>query len=200
MEMEDRFVEAVEKAISNLVTDFQAQPGGFRNERDMHCTLYHYLKQEYFLERNYHGTELVHAEFPTHAKYGEKRTVRGHYDLVILDPNSATTVREVPPWTTWDIYLTLVEVMIAMEVKIWVNRRDFHDDVDWDIKKLTEPKKPVKHPYYLNFVQLDFSRQKMRDHYRALQQYLIDQARCWPKLRILCVPNDSKIQPELRWL
>ena len=202
LEMEDQFVEAVEKAISNLVNDFQAQPSGFRNERDMHFALFHYLKQEYFLERNYYGTELVHAEFPTHAKYGEKRTTRGHYDLVILDPNSATTAREVPPWTSWDIYLLLVEVMVAIEVKIWVNRADFHNKVDWDIKKLTDTKKPVKHPYYLNFVQLDFNRPKMRDHYRAFQKYLIDQARCWPKLGILCVPSDSKIQPEPRqnWL
>jgi len=199
---EARFVEAVKKASSNLVADFQGQPGNFRNERDMHCALFHYLKQEYFLERNYYGTELVHAEFPTHAKYGEKRTARGHYDLVILDPNSATNVRGLPPWTTWDMYLPLVEVTVAIEVKMWVNRADFHNKVDWDIKKLTDPKKPVKHPYYLNFVQLDFSRQKMRDHYRAFQKYLIDQARYWSKLRILCVPNDREIQlePRQNWL
>jgi len=202
MEMEAQFVEAVEKAISNLVTDFQAQPGDFRNERDMHWALFHYLKQQYFLERNYYGAELVHAEFPTRMKYGEKRTARGHYDLVILDPNSAAAVRELPPSASWDIYLPLVEVMVAIEVEIWVNRADFHKKVDWDIKKLTDPHKPVKYPYLLTFVQLDFNRRKMLDHYRSFQKYLVDQARYCPKLRILCIPSNSKIQPEPRqnWL
>jgi len=153
MEMEDQFVEAVEKAISNLATDFQAQPGSFRNERQMHWVLFHYLKQEEIFQHKYFGTELLQAEFPVN--YRGKRW--GYYDLVILEPTSVSAVAELPPWATWDIYLPLVEVMVAIEVKIWVNRRDFHDDVDWDIKKLTEPKKPVKHPYYLNFVQLDFS-------------------------------------------
>jgi len=67
---------------------------------------------------------------------------------------------------------------------------------DWDIDKLTDPSNAVRQGYFLNFVQLDFSRQQMLDFYRDLREYLAEKARQWPKLRILCVPHIKGIQPD----
>jgi len=196
--MKSQFVEATEKAIAKLVADFQSNPNRFWNERDMHWYLFHHLKQDPVFLRDY-GAELIRAEFPTRALYTEgKVAARGHYDLVILDPTSATRppVSELPPWASWEEYLPLVHVLVAVEVKSWVGRTEIREKVDWDIQKLTDPRNVVKHAYFLNFVQLDFRRQQMRDFYQSLREYLVDTARHWPKLRILSVPSDITIQPK----
>lgn len=197
--MRKEFVEAIERAITHLVTDFQGQTTRFWNERDMHWYLFHHLKQDPVFIRDY-GTQLIRAEFPTRAVYIEGKVgARGHYDLVILDPTSlsSTPISKLPPWASWDEYLPLVDVHVAVEVKTWVDRAtDIDEKVDWDIEKLTDARNAVKHGYFLNFVQLDFSRQQMRDFYQNLREYLMRKARCQPKLRILCVPHDKGIQPD----
>jgi len=195
--MENKFVEAIHRATARLVADFQSQPSRFWNERDMHWYLFHNLKQDPIFMCDY-GTELIRAEFPTRAKYPD----RGHYDLVILDPASLTSppVSELLPWASWEEYLPLVEVVVAVEVKTWVDRTtDIPQKVDWDIEKLTDTQNAVKHAYFLNFVQLDFRRQQMRDFYQNLKEYLMEKAR-WhsPKLKILCVPHDKEIQHDSR--
>ena len=195
--MEKEFVEAIERAITHLVTDFQGQTTRFWNERDMHWCLFHYLKQDPLFQCGY-GTELIRAEFPTRAVYiAEKVGARGHYDLVILNPTSLSSppVSELPPWASWDKYLPLVDVLVAVEIKTWVDRTtDIAEKVDWDIEKLTDARNVVKHAYFLNFVQLDFSRPQMRDFYQNLREYLVKKAGS-PKLRILCVPHDKQVQP-----
>ena len=97
--MRKEFVEAIERAITHLVTDFQGQTTRFWNERDMHWYLFHHLKQDPVFMRDY-GTELIRAEFPTRAVYIERKVgARGHYDLVILDPTSlsSTPISKLPP-------------------------------------------------------------------------------------------------------
>lgn len=192
--MEKEFVEAVDRAISRLIVDFQGQPGRFWNERDMHWYLFHHLKQDPVFMHDY-GAELIWAEFPTRAKYPD----RGFYDLVILDPNSLTSppASRLPPWAPWDEFLPLVEVVVAVEVKTWVDRTtDIAQKVDGDIEKLTDAQNAVRHAYFLNFVQLDFGQAQMRDFHQNLREYLMGKARCRPKLRILCVPHDEGIQPD----
>jgi len=189
------FSEAMERAIARLVLDFQAQPRRFWNERDLHWYLFYHLKQDPVFLRDY-GTELIRAEFPTRAKYPD----RGHYDLVILDPASLTSppVSELMPWASWDEYLPFVGVVVAVEVKTWVDRTtDIPQKVDWDIDKLIDPQNGVTHPYFLNFVQLDFARPQMRDFYQSLRAYLTERAEHWSNLKILCVPHDKVIQPDL---
>jgi len=199
--MEKEFLEAMDRAIAHLVADVQAQPAKFWNERDMHWYLFHYLKQDPVFLKDY-GTEPIRAEFPTRATYrekGQKAFSRGHYDLVVLDPTSVTArvVRELPPWADWDVYLPHVQVVIAVEVKTWVNRStDIGGRADWDIEKLTDPQNAVGNAYFLNFVQLDFRDQHMRDFYRGLREYLMQKATCHPGLRILCVPHDRNTQPD----
>lgn len=196
--MAKEFVEAVDSAITHVVADFQGQTSRFWNERDIHWYLFHYLKQDPVFLRDY-GTELIRAEFPTRAVYiEEKKPARGHYDLVILEPSSVASppVSELPPWAPWEQYLPFVEVLVAVEVKTWVDRADIRQKADWDIQKLTDPKNAVRHSYFLNFVQMDFGRRQMRDFYQNLRGYLMENARRWPELRILCVPHDKDIQPD----
>lgn len=199
--MEKEFVEATDRAIARLVADFQVQPTRFWNERDIHWYLFHYLKLDPVFLCDY-GAELIRAEFPTRRVYTEDaKPARGHYDLVILDPTSVTNppVSQLLPWAPWEEYLPHVVVLVAIEVKTWVDRTtNIPEKADWDIDKLTDPSNAVKQGYFLNFVQLDFSRQPMLDFHRDLREYLMKKARQWPKLRILCVPHDKGIQPHPR--
>jgi len=203
--MDKEFLEAIERATTHLVADFQDQTSRFWNERDMHWYLFHDLKWDPVFQYDY-GTELIRAEFPTRAVYKEgARTARGRYDLVVLDPISVTSpsVSGLPPWAPWEHYLPLVEVSAAVEVKTRVYRsKNVGEKVDWDINKLTDPCNAVRHSYFLNFVQLDFSRKQMRDFYQDLREYLTEKAKHWPKLRILCVPHNKGVQPdpELDWI
>ena len=197
--MGKEFVEVTDRAIARLVADFQVQPTKFWNERDIHWYLFHHLKQDPVFLCDY-GTELIRAEFPTRRVYTEDaKPARGHYDLVILDPTSVTSppVSQLPPWASWEEYLPHVVVLVAIEIKAWVDRTtNVPGKADWDIDKLTDPSNAVRQGYFLNFVQLDFSRQHMLDFYRDLREYLTEKARQWPKLRILCVPHVKGIQPD----
>ncbi len=201
--MEEQFIEAVAKVIKQVVFDFQRDPSRHMNERDIHWNLFHCLKQQGVFQQNC-VTELIHAEFPTRAKYkgGEGRSARGHYDLVALDPVSlnAPAVREMSPWDPWDKYLPLVKVVVAVEAKMWwYRRKDFQKIVCWDIQKLTDSQNAVGCPYFLNFVHLNFrgrQKTKVKEYYHGLRKYLVEQAKQHPQLRILYVPSDADIQPQ----
>ena len=96
-----------------------------------------------------------------------------------------------------DEYPPLVKVVVAVEAKMWwYRRKDFQQIVGWDIQKLTDPQNTVEHPYLLNFVQLNFSRQQMKDYYHRLRKYLVEQVKQYPKLKLLCVPIDADVQPQ----
>lgn len=197
--MEKEFVEATDRAIARLVADFQVQPTRFWNERDIHWYLFHHLKQDPVFLCDY-GTEPIRAEFPTRRVYTEDaKPARGHYDVVILDPTSVTSppVSQLPCWAPWEECLPHMAVLVAIEVKTWVDRTtNIPEKGDWDIDKLTDPLNTVRQGYFLNFVQLDFRRQYMLDFYRNLRGYLMEKATKCPELRILCVPHDKKIQPD----
>lgn len=193
--MEKEFVEAVEGAVEHIINDFQNQPDRFWNERDIHWCLFHYLKLDSAFLRDY-GTELIRAELPTEAVYPEKNgTARGHYDLTILDPELATTrcLKQTR------VQAASKGVLIAVEIKMWVSRaneRNMRKSIDWDITKLTDPKNSVKHPYFLNFVQLDLTGRQVLEFFTQLRDYLAAKAR--PGLRILCLPHDKRKQPNPR--
>ena len=195
MAMDKQFVEATERAINQVVSDYQNDPDRFWNERDVHWSLFCHLKQQEVFQRRY-ATELIRAELPTLGKYGkEGRLARGHFDLVILDPDSVATeaVRNLKPWADWDVYLPLVRVLIAIEVKTWVDRLRF-DRTNWDIQKLVDPVNKVQYRYFLNFVQLNWEKTEMKAYYQKLRRHLSANTR--PKLKILCVPNDIAVQPK----
>jgi hypothetical protein len=190
---------AVKNAISQIVADFQNNPERFWNERDIHWSLFHYLKREQGIKEAY-PTQLIRAEFPTLKVFPGNKPARGHYDLVILDAESyfKPEVQNMKAQAPWGKYLELLQITVAIEVKLWLNRlrtENMANRADWDIKKLTDTPNNVQNAYFLNFVQLDFEFEYMRDYYYRLREYLSDQKKEWPDLNILCVPSDRQVQP-----
>lgn len=187
--------EIVEKAIDKVVADFQNDPERFWNERDIHWSLFHYIKQENPVEEAY-PTELIRAEFPTRKVFGDAKRARGHYDLVILNKESYQNpeVQGMKAQASWDDYLRLIQVDVAIEIKLWLyqlQNKDMEKGISWDIKKLTEEENGVKNAYFLNFVQL--THKHMKDYCEKLRNYLIVQKNKYPSLNILCVPSDTSI-------
>ena len=203
-------MKAVKKAIAMVVSDFQKYPERFWNERDVHWILFYYLKHQRVSEEAY-PTELIRAEFPTRKVFPGKKPARGHYDLVILDAESyyKPEVQNMKAQAPWKEFLELVEIAVAIEVKLWLNRlspENMAKRVDWDITKLTDKPNNIQNAYFLNFVQLDFNSEDkskyMRAYYDMLREYLRNQKRKWPSLNILCVPSEISVQPVLEdnWL
>jgi len=52
MAMDEQFVEATERAIDQLISDFQTEPNRFWNERDIDWSLFCYLKQQELFQRD----------------------------------------------------------------------------------------------------------------------------------------------------
>lgn len=195
-------IKAVENATTKLVVNFQNNTERFWNERDIHWSLFYYLKQE-LADYEKYPTELIRAEFPTLKVF---EGARGHYDLVILNAESYSTpeVQNMKSQTPWEGYLKLVEIDVAIEIKIWqarLNDADVHKLIDWDIRKLTEQPHKIEDAYFLNLVQLNFQSEYMRKYYQQLREYLNNQKNKHTDLNILCVPSDPKIQSSAKnWL
>ncbi|MFC2019034.1 hypothetical protein ACFLU4_03655 [Chloroflexota bacterium] len=185
---------AVETAISWVVADFQRNPERFWNERDIHWSLFYYMKREQVYEEAY-PTELIRAEFPTRKVFSGKKAARGHYDAVIIDAESYNKpeVQKYKAQAPWKGYLELIEIAVAIEIKLWLSRQRIEDRADWDIQKLTDKPNNIQNAYFLNFVQLNTK--PMKEYYQELRNYLIEMKRKYPDLNILCVPSDYQIQP-----
>ena len=186
----------VEKAISQVVADFQNNPKRFWNERDIHWSIFYYLKHQRVSEEAY-PTELIRAEFPTRKVFPGKKPARGHYDLVILDAESyyKPEVQNMKAQAPWKGFLELVEIAVAIEVKLWLNRLrpvNMAKRVDWDITKLTDKPNNVQNAYFLNFVQLNFKSAYMMKYYQELCDYLITKKQSG--LSILCIPSQPRVQ------
>jgi len=189
----------VKNAISHVIADFQNYPNRFWNERDIHWSLFYYIKHEQACNEAY-PTQLIRAEFPTLKVFPGNKPARGHYDLVILDAASyfKPEVQNMKAQAPWGKYLELLQITVAIEVKLWLNRlrpENMADRVDWDVTKLTDKPNNVQNAYFLNFVQLNFESEYMRDYYNRLREYLSNQKKKWPDLNILCVPSDRQVQP-----
>ena len=166
----------VKKAISHVVVDFQNNPERFWNERDIHWSLFYYLKQQRVSEEAY-PTELIRAEFPTRKVFPGEKPARGHYDLVILDAESyyKPEVQNMKAQAAWREFLEVVEIAVAIEVKLWLNRlrpENMAKRVDWDITKLTDKPNNLQNAYFLNFVQLNFKSDYMMQYRQELREYL----------------------------
>lgn len=195
--MNKEIVKAVEEAVNLVVADFQNNTTRFWNERDIHWCLFYYLKKENVVREKY-PSELIRAEFPTLNRFGNKETFRGHYDLVILDDKSCRKpeVQAMKAQTEWKEFLPLVDLTLAIEIKLWVARRQFEEIIKWDVEKLTEKPHKVLNAFLLNFVQLDFDKSHNQDYYKRLHQHLRGFKRKFPGMQIVCVPNEKWIQPD----
>jgi len=193
----------VKKVISHVVADFQHNPERFWNERDIHWSLFHYLKREQGIKEAY-PTQLIRAEFPTLKVFLGNKPARGHYDLVILDAESyfKPEVQNMKAQAPWGKYLESLQITVAIEVKLWLNRlrpENMANRADWDIKKLTDTPNNVQNAYFLNFVQLEFKSDYMNKYYHELREYLAKKKQ--PGLSILCVPSDPQVQSKSNnWL
>lgn len=194
--MEKQVIEATERVIARVVKDFQSNPARYWNERDLHWSLFYYLKKEGRIQEKY-TTEIIRAEFPTLKTFGTENPARGHFDLAILDHQSyrSPAVQNMSLNAPWQDFLELIKITVAIEIKLWLAklRRDI---ADWDIKKLTEKPNNILNAYFLNFVQLDFSRLHSKKRYEELREYLRQKKRQHSRLKILCVPSDPKIQSD----
>jgi hypothetical protein len=204
--MSDAVQAALQNAISNVVDDFQTDGERFWEERDIHWSLFHYLKQEPTCGEDY-PTQLIRAEFPTLKRFGSTKPTRGHYDLVILDANTyfSPEIQAMRAQDSWGEFLSKIEIAIAIEIKLWLTRsaaENMANRVIWDIRKLTEKPNKVHNAYFLNFVQLDFEFDRMKKFYEQLRDYLSAQKSKIPLLKILCVPSTNSVQPDPRrnWL
>jgi len=197
---------AVNNAISQVVDNFQANPERFWNERDIHWSLFYYLKNQQVIKEAY-PTELIRAEFPTLKVFPGNKPTRGHYDLVIINAvsNNNPEVQNMKAQASWDDYLKLIQIDVAIEIKIWqarINEKDAHELMDWDIKKLTDLPNNIQNAYFLNFVQLNFTSKYMMDYYSKMRGYLSSTKMKQLNLKISCVPSDRQVQPDPKdnWL
>lgn len=194
---------AVKNAVSHVIADFQDNQERFWNERDIHWSLFYYIKHEQACNEAY-PTQLIRAEFPTLKVFPGNKPARGHYDLVILDAESyyRPEVQNMKAQAPWGKYLELLQITVAIEVKLWQSRlrqEDIEELVDWDIKKLTDKPNNIQNAYFLNFVQLEFKSDYMNKYYHELREYLATKKQ--PGLSILCVPSDPQVQSKSNnWL
>jgi hypothetical protein len=93
-------VEKIESKIKTIVNHFRRRPLNYFTESDIHSYLYLAFYRDKNFSRLYptlnpvEKTILIHREFPTFFKYENKLPIvpsdkaksRGHYDLVILNP------------------------------------------------------------------------------------------------------------------
>ncbi len=184
---------SIANAVRKVISDFQANPKRFWNERDIHWSLFYYIKQERAIKEAY-PTELIRAEFPTLKVF---KGARGYYDLVVInvESNNKPEVQNMKPQASWDNYLPFIQIDVAIEIKLWLNRlqpKAMMERADWDMLKLTDTPNNVQSAYFLNFVQLDFTRDIYEAYYEQLCDYLLKQKRQFPKLNILCIPSDPQ--------
>lgn len=209
--MREQFVEATERCISQLVTVVQDDPLSYYSETDLHWRLFFLLKEDSIFGKE-QSAKLVHAEFPTIGKYSDykkdERGRRAHYDLVVWDPDSAQLVADFKPWATVSEFLQ-IKVLVAIEMKCWeynvLPTEPNHEMIDWDILKLVDDKNEVQHGYFLNFVRLDFSKERNKAHYEKLREYLGKKLHeASSNLKILCVPvserGESQRNLEQGWI
>lgn len=195
---------AIENAVSKIVIDFQSDANRFWNERDIHWSLFHYLKQEPECNEKY-PTQILRAELPTLKVFEGVKPARGHYDLVVLDSDSylRRDVQEMKAQASWQEFLESIQIAAAIEIKLWLNRmkrENMEERINWDIRKLTDKPNNIENAYFLNFVQLDFKRPHVETFYNELREYLA--ARKCLGLNILCAPSDNLFQPDHKddWL
>lgn len=124
----DLSIRLVEKALANLVKDYQSSPLDFLNEHDVQAVLYGHLRQAYEHARirldpircktkttpSFEGLPFfnpVKAEYSLDTKYSfgsQIKSMRGRVDLAILSPNQKQNA------TVW-----YQPARVAIELKLW---------------------------------------------------------------------------------
>jgi len=167
-----RLVAGIESSISELARRFRESPLDFFTESDLHSWLYHALLEIPELLRRYGMAEasgktvLVHREYPTFFRFRERLPVektgpparRGHYDLVVLNPDFVTTY---PPEIVTNQTFSMVEgktwpmkpILAAIEVKLLTRRpsAQIMQDMEIDFQVLQQSDPWVSSAHLLVF-------------------------------------------------
>ena len=143
--------EDLESRIQKLISKFMNEPKFFYSESDMQCYLYHLLYENPVLQKDYFTkggvkTSILHNEYQTYGTYVKENKLlkksergrRGHFDLVILDPDSVSQER-----------LWKSKILFAIEMAF--NNMDL-THFDNDLTKLTDSRNKVTNGYMLWFL------------------------------------------------
>jgi len=199
--MEHFLEDNIEKCIKALLEKFLKWPNNFFTESDAHSYLYYYffrsgakaLKQFYSTndseKQKKQKTVLIHREYPTSFRYqketmqlDEKKGGRGHYDLVVLDPEfvKAHELKQIiaKNYKT-DCVKNEMSLLASIEFKLIVKPldRNVQDQIEKDFQKLewAVEKNQAKQSYMIIF-----------NRYREEKRYkdkVIKQKKLHPKIK-----------------
>jgi len=165
----DEIEEIVKKGIKKTINKFRENPLYFFTESDLHSYFYYSIySTKLEVVRNNKRICLIHREYPTNFRYhkkkliqddyckpyplAEKKGARGHYDMVIINPEFAQeyydNINDIKHIINKDVSLleqrvetdiesVKKELVYAIEFKYVINNsKKFIDEVKGDNKKL----------------------------------------------------------------
>lgn len=135
----------VEEAVATMVNKFKERFKEFTSENDLHCYIYHILYKIGINEVN--KRLILHKEYPSCSNRGRKKTRKGHFDLIVFNPESLSKKNGIP------------EVLIAMEFKlIRNNSKKYIESIRQDFEQISDEinKKNIKKGYVLVFSQIPY--------------------------------------------
>jgi hypothetical protein len=164
-------VEKIELKIRTLVNHFRRRPLNYFTESDIHSYLYLAFYRDKLFSGQYptlnpvEKTVLVHREYPTFFKYdnqppivpSDKARSRGHYDLVILNPEFVKANRlDVVTNKEYSFMLkkpVIIPLIAAIEFKFIIGQINEHmlKNIKLDFQKLTHTKPYSYSRYFLLF-------------------------------------------------
>jgi hypothetical protein len=164
-------IKKIEFKIRTLVNHFRRRPLNYFTESDIHSYLYLAFYRDKNFSRLYptlnpiEKTILIHREFPTFFKYkneppivpSDKAKSRGHYDLVILNPefvmaNSFDVVTN-KDYSLMPKKFDITPLIAAIEFKFIIGEinENMLRNIEMDFQKLTNTKPYSYSKYFLLF-------------------------------------------------
>ena len=203
----------LDRCITSLGIKFLKWPNNFFTESDAHSFLYYYifrssipeLKRFYHTADNKSKTVLVHREYPTSYRYIKEnmelsdRGGRGHYDLVILNPEFITThsIEEVMAKTYKKVSKNDKEhLLTVIEFKLVVNAlsKRMKEEIEKDVKKLN---------YALDLVQSKTAYMIVFNRYRKeelYQQEIATLGKAYSKIKFIYIESVPENKRHYYWL
>lgn len=193
-------VEAIQRAIDQVVAEFQQHPHKLWNERYLHWSPFHYIKQQGVVSEAYY-TQLIRAKFPTQKIFSKRRPAREHYDMVILDsdPYLIPEVQYMERKGNLGDFLNSIRLKIAIEIELWearLKQDKVEQIIKWNKDKLTKLPNNIMTALFLNFVKMNFNKEQNYKYYQDLREHLSLIKEQYPELKILCVHGDHMFQPD----
>lgn len=218
-------IQKVDRALDTLCMEFHEAPGLFFTEHDIASRAYHLVQKEldYQQVRGLDGEKhyLVHHEYPTPFRcdmHGTSFTVvddearapsggkykRGHYDLVVLNPefiqhcrfdllngqNYEVLKRELP-----SLMVKLREAPICYGIEFIYNRKPFspiegvhrwYAEIRQDLEKLEASRNWRNRPFMQSLIFMAFNRDTREEAERRIRRLFENH-----KNLVYCAPSQS---------